>query len=837
MDKQQRLKALKFYVNNDLDLIPLKKWNAVSRNNGKQIPVGKAPRDLNWRKKQYSHKDIKTAVVEGYNSGWRLGPEDLVLDVDPKNGGDKSLEKIEARFNVRFEEIAPTVITGSGGRHFYFHKDPSIKIREILEDEEGESYPGIEFKTNGRQVVAAGSRHPSGNWYEFDDFAPVNRPLLPADIFQLIIRPSRKDGAASAGKFSPEELAEALEKLEPEDYQDQDKWLTLMMACHHATDGEGSEEFIQWSTSDPEYADHRNIIRMRWDSLHSNKGGEITYKTLLEEIKKAGHTIGAEYDVREDFAEDWEDDDLLSEEEAAEQAKALTAKVNVLDWIMQFNPMAENNKKELNDLLLALSQATGLAKVKGMNLLRTKLKVTKSEMKELMKEASEKFLDDIGEIAVKHVLDKFYNGGKNVIYVNDSQFWAYNGKFWEQEDTTAVGKIAISVAQELREKFDAKIPSRAISSEVEYLMKRMCHADIKVLRLAEEPLPVINCQNGELWLNEDGTFDLVPHKYDSYLTNCLDVDFNPEATCPKWDASIREIFSKSEDPEAMTLYFEEIMGYVMQPRKNIAAWWLLNGKGSNGKSLLSDILAALCGNAALAKPVNELDVARNNHALETLPGKLLVYDDDMDTNIVLPDGILKKISERKLLEVNPKGSKAFSFISTATPIMLTNRLPALKDPSNGTKRRANVIPFDRIFKSEEMDLNLGEYIRKEELPGVLNRALAGLFRLRERGHFMPPEECKLATESFLNRSNTFLSFISDCITKTGDEEDRILRPELYDCYLRWCAEARVKFEVSRNSFYENCRQIGLMEKSIGGRRVAFVGIKVEMEDEDFLEDE
>lgn len=836
MDKQERLKALEFYTQNDLTLIPLKKWNAVKKQDGKDIQMGKAPRDTNWRRKDYSHDDIITAVAEGYNSGWRLGPEDLVLDVDPKNGGDKSLKKIEKRFKVCFEEIAPTVITGSGGRHFYFHKDGSTKLREVLEDENRESYPGIEFKTNGRQVVAAGSRHPSGNWYEFDDFAPHARTLLPDRIFQLLIRPSRKDGSASSGKFSAEELAEALEKLDPEDYKDQDKWLTIMMACHHATDGEGSEEFIQWSTQDADYADHGNIIRMRWDSLHNNRGGEITYKTLLEEIKKAGHTIGAEYDLSEDFAGDYEEDEVLSDEEKEQQLERLVKKVNILDWIMSFNPL-NKDKQGLNDLLIALSQATGLEKIKGMKLLQTKLKVTKSDMKELIKDASEKFLDDLGEMAVRHVLDKFFDGGKHIIYVNDSQFWAYNGKFWEPEDTTAVGKVAIEVAQELREKFETKLPSKAIAGEVEYLMKRMCHADLSILRLDGEPLPVINCQNGELWINEDGTFDLVPHKYDSYLTNCLDVEFDPEAKCPKWDAAIREIFSKSEDAEAISLYWEEIMGYVMQPRKNIAAWWLLNGKGSNGKSLLSDVLATLCGNAALAKPIKDLDTDRNNHALSDLPGKLLVYDDDMDTNIVLPDGILKKISERKLLQANPKGKAMFSFISTATPLMLTNRLPSLKDPSNGTKRRAHVIPFDRIFTDEEMDLNLGEHIKREELPGVLNRALAGLLRLRERGRFLPPEECKLSTESFLNRSNTFLSFMSDCVTKTGKDKDRILRPELYDNYLRWCSEARVKFEVSRNSFYENCRQIGLKEMPVGQNRVAFTGIKVEVNEDDFLDEE
>lgn len=833
MENKERLNALDFYTQNDMDIIPLKKWNTVIKKEGKSLQVGKAPRDNNWRKKVYTHKDIEQAVSEGYNSGWRLNAEDLVLDVDPKNGGDKSLDLIQKRFNIIFEDVVPTVITGSGGRHFYFHKDPGIKTREVLEDENGKPYPGIEFKTSGRQVVVAGSRHPSGNWYEFDEFSPTTRTLLQNDIFQLLIRPSRKDGSASSGKFSNPELAEALEKLDPEDYQDQDQWLNIMMASHHATDGEGSDEFIEWSTQDAEYSDHANIIRMRWDSLHNTRGGEITYKTLLEEIKKAGHTIGAEYDISEDFEEEWDEDEpKLDDEGVKKQLANLVKTVNLMELIFEFDPF-KADKLELRDILSLLSRSEGIEKVRGMQMMQKKLQVSKSEISQLVKDAKEKVLDDLGEMAVRYVLEEYYASGKHLIFVNDSQFWIYNGKYWQPEDTTAIGGQVIDAAQHIRKKLGVPFPTHTLAREIEFLIKRMAHASISKLRLDQEPLPVINCQNGELWISENGKYELVPHKYDSYLTNCLDVDFDPEAKCPKWDKAIREIFEQTNEADEVSNYFEEMMGYVMQPRKNIAAWWLLNGRGSNGKSLLADITASLCGKAALAKPIKELNVDKNNHALSDLPGKLMVYDDDMDTNVVLPDGILKKISERKLLQANPKGKAMFSFISTATPIMLTNRLPSVKDPSNGTRRRAHVIPFERVFGDDEIDINLGEHIKKEELPGVLNRALAGLVRLRERGRFMPPKSCKNATDNFLSRSNTFLSFIDECVKKTGKKKDRVNRGEFYDLYLTWCANSRVKFEVSRNSFYENCRQIGIKEVPAGQRRVDFVGISVEVDFDDF----
>jgi hypothetical protein len=83
-----------------------------------------------------------------------------------------------------------------------------------------------------------------------------------------------------------------------------------MMACHHATAGEGRQEFIEWSTRDPEYADHGWIIGRRWDSLHttSGRGGRpVTVKYLHKVIQDAGFEV-ARAEPEDDFDE-WDDED------------------------------------------------------------------------------------------------------------------------------------------------------------------------------------------------------------------------------------------------------------------------------------------------------------------------------------------------------------------------------------------------------------------------------------------------------------------------------------------------------------------------------------------------
>ena len=45
-----------------------------------------------------------------------------------------------------------------------------------------------------------------------------------------------------------------------------------MMACHAATQGEGLDEFVTWSTSDPEYSSTVAAdIAYRWDTLDADK--------------------------------------------------------------------------------------------------------------------------------------------------------------------------------------------------------------------------------------------------------------------------------------------------------------------------------------------------------------------------------------------------------------------------------------------------------------------------------------------------------------------------------------------------------------------------------------
>jgi hypothetical protein len=271
------------------ELVPLHRWDARDKNgkDGKARELGKAPRDSGWRKKAYSFAECLAHLRGGSNVGVRLRPQDLVLDVDPRNfpEGRDSLAELVAAVGIDLERY-PHTVTGSGGHHYYMRKDPGSLLRVTLPD-----FPGIELKQCGVQVVAPGSVHPCGGRYRWDDFAPPiadGAPDAPERLIALYRRPSRPP-QQGGGELTPEQLEPMLAALDPTGFRDHGRWLHLMMACHHATNGEGMDEFLDWSASDPEYANRRGENARRWDSLHpSGPASSVTVGTLYKELSDAG---------------------------------------------------------------------------------------------------------------------------------------------------------------------------------------------------------------------------------------------------------------------------------------------------------------------------------------------------------------------------------------------------------------------------------------------------------------------------------------------------------------------------------------------------------------------
>lgn len=275
--------------------------------------ASKAPRDKDWPNRRYEPAAVVAeARARGTNLGVRLRAADLVVDVDPRNGGDASLRALVADCGLDLG-ACPHVATGGGGHHYYLRKPKGFAtVGRLLQ------YPGIDFKKLGGQVVAPGSVHPdTGRRYEseFWMLGPDETPEAPPALLELLrVRqvemPTGTGDADRWGEVTPDQLAAALADLPPDDYGEgtHDDWFQLMCACHHATAGAGREEFIAWSTQAPGYGDHAESIGYRWDSLASRtgQGGRPTTVRYLHQVL-ARHGSGVPHAAPEDDFDAYED--------------------------------------------------------------------------------------------------------------------------------------------------------------------------------------------------------------------------------------------------------------------------------------------------------------------------------------------------------------------------------------------------------------------------------------------------------------------------------------------------------------------------------------------------
>jgi hypothetical protein len=273
----------------------------------------KAPKDRDWPNRRYDPAAvIAEARARGGNLGVRLGPSDLVVDVDPRNGGEASLRVLVADAGLDLDRC-PHVVTGGGGHHYYLRKPDGFATVGRLPQ-----YPGIDFKKQGGQVVAPGSVHPeTGRRYESDFWVlgPDETPEAPAALLELlrvrqVAMPAGTGDADRWGEIAPAQLAAALAELPPDEYGEgtHDEWFQLMCACHHATAGAGREEFIDWSTQAAGYGDHVESIGYRWDSLASRtgQGGRPTTVRHLHQVL-ARHGAGVPHVAPEDDFDAYED--------------------------------------------------------------------------------------------------------------------------------------------------------------------------------------------------------------------------------------------------------------------------------------------------------------------------------------------------------------------------------------------------------------------------------------------------------------------------------------------------------------------------------------------------
>jgi putative DNA primase/helicase len=125
--------------------------------------------------------------------------------------------------------------------------------------------------------------------------------------------------------------------------------------------------------------------------------------------------------------------------------------------------------------------------------------------------------------------------------------------------------------------------------------------------------------------------------------------------------------------------------------------------------------------------------------------------------------------------------------------------------------RLIVIPFERRFRAEEKDPRIFEKIIKEELPGVLNRALQGYRRLRRRGRFTCPSDISNAKANLIKKANPVAAFVDEHCERRVGKCARL--QELHKSFAIFLKEADAAPRSTRN-LSQGLENLGFRRKKI-----------------------
>lgn len=344
------------------------------------------------------------------------------------------------------------------------------------------------------------------------------------------------------------------------------------------------------------------------------------------------------------------------------------------------------------------------------------------------------------------------------------QYFGFNGKCWEPLTDEYIclmllkhpvvvnqgKKNPIGIVKKIKQELDWRCPDKHFGQTLD----------------ATSP-SIVNCLNTEVWINDDGMIEQKPHNAKSGQLSCLPFAYDPQATCPTLEAALQGIFAASSNPADMIRHFFELVGYCLQNRRHIPMWVFLIGKGRNGKSKLLQTIERLLGQSSvLNMSLSELQLDRFN--MIALRDKKAFIDDDMKSNMKLDDGLLKRISEAKVLTTRGAYGKGHvQFESQVVPWLASNHYPTSDDNTEGFNRRLQVIPFDHVFTQSEDDPTLFPKIWATEMPGFLNEAIKGYQRICQRGSLLSPADCLKAAKTFMINSNPLQEFLDDACEVTG----------------------------------------------------------------------
>lgn len=802
-------------------------------------PFEKIPLQTAWTVEDSPIKSIQDAQAYtdlGYNIGFRISASHLVLDVDPRNGGAESFDKLPDRI----KRLPASVVTPSGGFHVYTQLPPDYDYTQLKSAHP--DYPGIDFLHKGKQVVLPGSTLGDGLNYRVHEAATVPLPETPSELLAILRRETRPVRAVEKPLtyLSDQELSVVLALLPVEVYDDNDTWLRVCMAAHHATNGDGIDAFLEWSLQDDRYLDQEQIIRARWASMTSDKPVQVTIRTLCREVGK--HVEVPKWlMVRAGIQDNQSINDLfqaVSENSIHDRFHEYLARIEAENDAIRLTSIVALDIA--SDALLTSATAEILLK-KISTKTGSSIAAVRRGIKEMQAtnqggkthsfkpanindfEAVEAASQIIGQnqvnvrianAVIADIMDDCHNVSP---LFTTGCWWLWTGTHWNGD--TAAHEIKRRIGDVIQ-RFNVVVTSGLIEAIMD-LVKIMIEVSPSVLNRDVEEIRLY-MPNVCLHLDKrTATWMPKSHEYTNRNCSLMNVHFKPDAPEPKtWLTFLGEAMTSEHAQRTLAC---AIVYAASGCRPWLRKAFYFYGPKRSGKSTTLDLIESLLGKNNCSA-LNILQLGSRNGSAE-LVGKLANISNETVSKKTIQDDIFKALVSGESIMVEKKFRDPFLYRNTSKLFFAANGFPHIQDESEAVWDRLVLLSFPNSCPDAQADHDLSLKLETEK-QGILMWAVKIFQEEYKR------DECRTAMTldvqgaadmaSWREVNNPALQWVKDRVELSTDEDMTL--DAAYQDYRIWCKESGHK-ESAKNSFSRTIQKAVHHKKDTGGKTI-FPGMRI-----------
>ena len=421
------------------------------------------------------------------------------------------------------------------------------------------------------------------------------------------------------------------------------------------------------------------------------------------------------------------------------------------------------------------------------------------------------------ELGAGQLFADFY---KDVLrYVPERKSWFYyNGVVWEQDlgNTKTMemckdlarhlGIYCLSIEDDKRREEYAKFCYRWQTRKMRETVIRDAQSvhTISMEEFDTDPY-IFNCKNGTLHLK---TMEFTPHRPEDKLTKHSDVEYNPDASCERFERFMAEI---TNGDQKKAKFLQKVLGYGLSGDTRFECMFIFYGATTrNGKGTLCESVLKVIGHYGCTSQAETIGIKPNKSSqmpsedVARLAGVRFVNISEPDRSLRLDAALVKTMTGNDTMNARFLHENSFDFKPQFKLYINTNYRPAISDLTLFSSDRVIIVTFDRHFGEKEQDKNLKElFAAPNSQSAILNWLLEG-YRLIQSEGLMIPDSVKEAIEEYRKESDKVARFTEDCLEKIDGAEVRT--SAVYKAYTLWCEdngcrpENSAKFNQALSSF-------------------------------------